>query len=350
MSSKQVNCKALFGIALLMGAVLVITGCGDNAVYHSSVATPNPPPQVVEVVTSAPAQEGQSGGPALQQPGGAQPVPTSQVAQNATPDSGSAAVSYTQQQRVVLKNATLTLTVENPAQTVTQVTQLVEGIGGWVVSSNTVGGMQNGIQLIQGTISVRVPADKFVTVLQSIRAGAISVDAETITGDDVTQKYVDLNSQLTNLQSTEAQLQKIMSTATNVNDVLSVQAKLTDVQGQIEQIKGQLNYYSQAAAYSLIALTLNQKLPPATPTMTPTITPTPTPTDIPTAVPLGIGNWHPGDTAREAISTLVGLTQSLITLAIWLLIIGLPFAIIILIGYLVWRRLQPVPPKRKPSG
>ncbi|MHB8625136.1 MAG: DUF4349 domain-containing protein [Aggregatilineales bacterium] len=278
-------------------------GCGS---FNSGASNSYSPPQTGIVTTSMPAPPSQS-------------------------DSGSVPVSYTQQQRVVLKNATLTLTVENTAQTVTQITQLAEGIGGWVVSSATIGGLHNGYELAQATISVRVPADKFVTVLAQIKAGAVSVDSETITGDDVTQKYVDLNSQLTNLQNTETQLQKIMSTATKVTDVLSVQSKLTDVQGQIEQIKGQLQYYNQAAAYSLIALTLIQKSPPA----------------APTPASFGIGDWHPGDTVHEAASTLLALVQTLITLTIWLVIVGVPFGILGLIGYGIWRRTQP---KRKATG
>src|SRR5215813_5353071 len=160
---------------------------------------------------------------------------------------------------------------------------MAEGMGGWVVNSSTSTTVRNGRNLVQAVISVRVPSAQFATALEQIKAQAVSVDIENITGDDVTNQFVDLSSQLKNLESTQDQLQKIMSTAATVEDVLTVQDKLTEVRGQIEQIKGQLNYFSEADAFSLINLTLIQKAPPPSPTPTATYTLTPTSTLTPTA-------------------------------------------------------------------
>src|SRR6185503_2398278 len=131
------------------------------------------------------------------------------------------------QQRIVLKNATLNMTVDDPARSASAITQMAEQMSGWVVSSNSTTTERDGHRLAQATISVRVPAEQFGNALERVKAGAISVEAENITGDDVTQKYVDLSSQLSNLEATEAQFQKIMSTTTNINDVLTVQKQLT---------------------------------------------------------------------------------------------------------------------------
>ncbi len=247
--------------------------------------------------------------------------------------------NQTGQQRIVLKNATLSLTVDDPVRSVAAISQLAEGVGGWVVTSNTI---RNGNYVSQSTLSIRVPADRFTAILEQIKAGAVSIQGETITGDDVTAQYVDLSSQLDNLQATEAQLQKIMSTATNVDDVLQVQAKLTDVQGQIEKIKGQLKYYSEAAAYSLINLTLFGTAP------TPTVTPTPTPH------PLGLANWNPEGAAQDALGSLVSLGQVTISALIWFVFFILPVGLPLLIIVLVWRRfarrLTPTPaPAVKPD-
>ncbi len=237
-------------------------------------------------------------------------------------------------QRIILKNAALAVTVTDVTKVINQVTQLAETSGGWVVASNLANARtdQNNTAA-SGTISIRVPADQLTTALAQIRSASVSVDSEVITGDDVTQQYVDLSSQLTNLQSTEAQLQKIMATATNVNDVLAVQNQLTTVQGQIEGIQGKLKYFSEAAAYSLISLTLTQKAPvlTPTPTMTPTITPTPTPKAF------GLSNWHPQATLESAVDLLVSTIQVIISLVIWGVVFGGPFVIVALILFLIWR-------------
>src|SRR5207244_1145267 len=99
------------------------------------------------------------------------------------------------QPRVVLKNAAIGMTVEDPRKTVAQITQMVEAMGGWVVNSNATVSVQNGHEITQATISVRIPSDQFAGILEQIKAMAVSVESENITGQDVTQQYVDLTSQ-----------------------------------------------------------------------------------------------------------------------------------------------------------
>jgi hypothetical protein len=313
--------------AALLLAALLITGCGMNAPTVS-------------------VNSGNAAGPVAQPTTAALAIlptfPATQAPAEARVDdvSNSPRKNIAANQRIVLKNASLTLTVEDPARTVAQITQLAESMGGWVVASNAVTTQRNGNSLVQATITVRVPAERFSSTLEQFKAQAVSIDAENITGDDVTDKFVDLTSQLTNLESTAAQLQKIMATASRVEEVLAVQDKLTQVQGEIEAIKGQLKYYSDAAAYSLISLTLNQKAPPLTPTPTPTITPTPTPK------PLGLANWDPGKTVVTAADTLVSVVQGLISSLIWLVVVIGPMVVPVGLLALVVRRRYPGKPTK----
>jgi len=170
---KQANFGMFLSVVFLLTISLIITSCGSDRA-PAATANNNPPNNNSNLITD------NSG------------------ADNVSADATSEPANLNPQQRIVLKNASLTLTVQDPAQTVNQITQLAEGAGGWVVNSNTTGAEYSGNKVAQGTISVRVPADKFLTVLDQIKASAVSVDSETITGEDVTQKYVDLNGQLTN--------------------------------------------------------------------------------------------------------------------------------------------------------
>jgi hypothetical protein len=247
------------------------------------------------------------------------------------------------QQRVVLKNATLNMTVDDPARSASAITQMAEQMGGWVVASNSTTTERGGQRLAQATISVRVPAEQFSSALERVKAGAVSIETENITGDDVTQKYVDLSSQLSNLEATEAQFQKIMSTTTNINDVLTVQKQLTEVQGQIEGIKGQLKYFSEAAAYSLISLTLTQKAPPP-----PTPQPQP-PVPTPAPKPLGLDNWQPAQIVLNAADTVVSAAQIALSILIWLIVVGGPVVIPMVIAVYLLRRFRPRPTAKQPQ-
>jgi hypothetical protein len=349
-------CRTIFvarvpQITALAILVMLMAGCGNGGAVAATPAA-----MIVALATSVPS--GPTPAPvvmAMQEtlmliP--SQPPPTqAQFVDTGTQNPRGSGITYASQKRVVLKNATLNLTVDDPAASVTAITQMAEQMGGWVVTSSSAMTERDSHRLAQATISVRVPAEQFSSALQQIKAGAVSVESETITGDDVTQKYVDLTSQLSNLEATETQLQKIMSTANNVNDVLAVQQRLTEVQGQIESIKGQLKYFSEAASYSLITLVLTQKplpqtpTPTATATPTPTITPTSTITPTPTEVPLGFANWQPGPIAQNAVSALVGAGQIAISILIWLIIGGVPLVIPAIIIVYLYRRVRrrPIP-------
>lgn len=224
------------------------------------------------------------------------------------------------QERVILKNASLTITVSDPAAKISGIAAVAESMGGWVVTSSTYATTDSaGEAVTRGSITVRVPAARLNEALERIKAGTEKVEGETINGQDVTQEYVDLSSRLTNLQATERQLQSIMETARKVEDVLVVQRELTTVRGEIETIQGRLNYFDEAAAYSSIAVDVR---PPQ-----------------PGAVESQSAGWNPGETAENALGALIRLAQFAVDTAITLVILVGPFAVVLGIpAWWMWRR------------
>jgi hypothetical protein len=214
------------------------------------------------------------------------------------------------QDRLVIRNANLTLVVTDPTASVEAITKMAEGMGGFVVSSylyETAYGTGN-LTTTQGTITVRVPADKLDEALDSIKAGAIEVRSENISGEDVTQQYVDLQSRLRNLEAAEEQLQEIMGSATTTEDVMMVYNQLVQVRGEIESVKGQMQYFEQSARLSAITIEL---IPDAA------------------AQPLQIAGWRPEGTAKAAVEALIQALQFLADAGIWAVICVVPIGLII---------------------
>ncbi len=108
---------------------------------------------------------------------------------------------------------------------------------------------------------IRVPAEKLDEALETIKADAIEVQSENQSGQDVTSQYVDLESQLKNLEAAEEQLMEIMQKAEKTEDVLNVFNQLTSIRGQIESIKGQMKYFEESAALSAITVRLVAERP-----------------------------------------------------------------------------------------
>src|SRR5260221_9774149 len=126
-------------LTALTGGLFILTGC-----VGAENAAPTPLMAIVTLQATRPPQ-------AI----AAQPTmtaaalalgPTSIPATSAgdTKHSADTAPAQNQPKRVILKNATLLLTVDNPSASVRQITELAEGIGGWGVNSHTVATGRNG--------------------------------------------------------------------------------------------------------------------------------------------------------------------------------------------------------------
>lgn len=163
-----------------------------------------------------------------------------------------AAQASTSGTRLIVRNAALDIQVDDVVAGVDGITQAAAQAGGYVVSATA----SDDGRTISASISVRVPAEKFDQVLKAIRASAIRIFTDNISSQDVSQEYVDLQSQLTNLKATEQQLLKILQQTGTVTETLSVQREITMVQGNIEQTKGRIQFLEQSAATSLIEVKL----------------------------------------------------------------------------------------------
>jgi PKD repeat protein len=157
-------------------------------------------------------------------------------------------------QRMIVRTSNMTLMVSDVSTALDTIAKLAEDSQGFVVSSNQ--WKDNGALL--GTITIRVPAGEFDNAMFTLRGMADEVTSENTSAQDVTEEYTDLNSTLTNLQATEAQLLEIMKKAVTVDDILAVQNQLTNIQGQIEITKGRMKYLEQTSATSLISVSLTQ--------------------------------------------------------------------------------------------
>lgn len=240
--------------------------------------------------------------------------------------STSSGVAPAQQERLVIKNADLSITVDDPDATIDEVSALAESLGGHVVSSNTYQTYaNNGVRVPEGEITIRVPSEKLNDALKAIKASALEVDRENVSGEDVTDQYVDLQSRLKAKKAAEEKLLEIMDQAETTEDTLNVYSQLQQIQSDIEVLTGQINYYERSAAMSSISVRIvasekNQ--------------------------PIEIGGWELGETASEAVQDLIdymrGFTQFLIRLIIFilpvLLTIALPFYLVFLGVRALWRR------------
>jgi hypothetical protein len=299
---------------------LLLAACGGSGGSRGSA-------QNIAAPTSAPAATSAPAMPAEAPAGGAafdSGESTAGEPRPATTDQSSG--EQQNLERLVIKNATVALEVESVANAETLVRAKVQELGGYIVQVQT-SGTDNSLM---SQITFRVPAAQFDNALNGMQGIAHKVLSRQISGDDVTEEYVDLGSRLRNLEATRTRLLDLLQKANRVEDALQVNQALTDVQGQIEQITGRMQYLKQNAALS----TINVSLQP-----------------IPVTPIIEDDGWQPLRVARLALRDLLGFGQDiaglLIVLAIWTPV-WLP---LLLLARFVWRRARramdrPIAPAR----
>jgi uncharacterized protein DUF4349 len=122
-----------------------------------------------------------------------------------------------------------------------------------------------GVNTKSGDLTIRVPSQSFQAAIRDLR-GLGRVTAQSISGQDVTSQYVDLQSRLRNWQAQEAVLLKLMSRATTIGDTLRVQNELSQVQLRIEELKGQLRVLDNQTSFATIQVSMREighVVPPA---------------------------------------------------------------------------------------
>ena len=153
------------------------------------------------------------------------------------------------QKRIIIYTVDMTLEIVDVATSVDEVGAMAREMGGWIVSTSRA-------ERHFGFISIRVPAERLDEAVARLRGMAVDVQAENANSRDVTDEYVDLTSRLGNLEATETALLRLFDRAATVEEALDVQRTLSQVQGEIEVIKGRLNFLEQTSAFSLVNVTL----------------------------------------------------------------------------------------------
>lgn len=286
-----------------------------------------------------------SGERAAMESGAPAPMPT-QIAPAAQADTNSGAgsanvdmdvlaASY-RSNRKIIKNAEVKLQVEDTDVAIDRATQIVADVGGYIISSRVWYQDYLDKSYKYTTITIGVPVDQFERSLRRLRDLSLKVLDENATGQDVTDQYVDLQSQLDNLIATRDRIRAFLDQAQNVDEALRVNQQLAEVESQIEEIQGRMNYLSDRSAFSTITINMEPKLPE--------FTPTPTPTPAP---------WSLQGTVDDATGTLTTAYQGLMEVMVWVVLVIVPIiAPFALVFWALWRLAtrKKVAPQSEPAS
>lgn len=290
-------------IAILVGAlsciaVLALAGCGGSAASNASAPDTNHAPS---------ASFGQDGS-------------TGSGGTLATPGS-----TNTSSAQFLSKTLNIDMTVTDTRKSADEIQTWVATTDARSTSAGT-SYSDIGNQLYRVSMTFSVQATLYPQVASYMRdygekhGGRLLSYNETV--QDLTNDFVDTDSRLTNLRAEQQRLLTFLSQSQSLSDTLQVEQRLTDVEGQIENIEAHLNSISGQVTFYPVTVVLE-----------------PASTDVPEGQP-----WTPLSTLRSALAAALIFAEFLGNVIIWLAVFSV-FAIPVIIAIVLWRRYRRAHPR-----
>jgi hypothetical protein len=132
---------------------------------------------------------------------------------------------------------------------------VADSFGGFVVESFASQG--SGKRIAEGSLVLRIPAESYDSALSRLRELG-KVESLEESGQDVSDEFVDLNARIRQLRAVEAQLLELLQQADDVPAALAVQNQLSQVQIDLEQARGRLQYLDDRVAYATISMSMHE--------------------------------------------------------------------------------------------
>ena len=160
--------------------------------------------------------------------------------------------------RKLIQTVNMQIETENLDTVLQQINGRLAELNGYVEHSNIQNGSAyQGERYRSATMTLRVPAEDLDSFVN--RVGEISnIVSSQKNVDDVTLSYVANESRKKALEAEEARLLQLMEKAATLNDLLTVEKRLTEVQTELEKVISALRVYDNQVDYATIRLSIEE--------------------------------------------------------------------------------------------
>lgn len=160
--------------------------------------------------------------------------------------------------RKLIKNVNMEVETEEFDTLLGKVEQKVSALGGYVESSHTYNGSSYyGSNNRNASMTIRIPAEKLDDFLSEV-AESSNVISRNDSVTDVTLQYVDMESHKKVLIAEQDRLLELMEQVESIEDIITLENRLSEVRYQIESMEAQLRTYDNQIAYSTIYLNIDE--------------------------------------------------------------------------------------------
>src|SRR2546428_5136515 len=247
--------------------------------------------------TSAPTAQSRGGEAGAPAPGAVDSVSGFSSNAASAPDKGIPSVVVSADGNLIL-TAKIDMRSKDPWATSDRAQAIASGLGGDVLNLTQSGSGDTR----SASLTIRVPSSRFADALQQLRTLEGEIQTSGVSAQDVTDQFVDLQARLAAKQAEEQRYLTILTKANTIDEILKVDASLSNVRTQIEQLIGQINSIKQRTDYSTISMSI----------ATIAVLPGDTTTKA----------WDPAKTVTRALAALGAMLQVFADVVIWLFVFG----------------------------
>lgn len=226
--------KRLLSLALSAALALALVSCGSSTGFSSS----------------------KSEGAMYSAPSAAPMAPMEMMDNGLAEESAAGSVGDTAPAgRKIIYTANLDLETKDYNSACTALRQAAAEAGGYMESTNEYGSAENGNR--SAYFCFRIPSDKYRSFLGAVdESGSVVRRSEST--EDITSSYVDVEARIASLEAQKAKLEELREKAETLEDLLTIEGRISDVQYQLESYIAQRRLYDNQVDYCTVNVSVDE--------------------------------------------------------------------------------------------
>lgn len=159
--------------------------------------------------------------------------------------------------RKIIKNGDLSIQTREFDEFLMSLDRSILSVGGYVEASSVNGNSYNRSRMRSAEVTARIPAENLDAFCDQVSELG-NVTYKNLYTRDVTLTYVDLESHVKALRTEQETLMELLAKAQEVEDIILIQNRLSDVLYEIESYESTLRTFDDQIAYSSVHLSIQE--------------------------------------------------------------------------------------------
>ena len=244
--------KKMSGLIGIFAAVLMLAGCGDSGASARSESTKEAYSNGAQAYWDEEADWADDYDMVMADAAGS-------GTSYAGPEQPEVAENAQSSKRKLIRNVNMSVETKSFDDFLRHLEQRTKELGGYIENSYSYNGSRYSGQgrSRNANMTIRIPAQKLDEFLSDV-SGSANVISRNENVNDVTLQYVDMESHRNALRAEEERLIQMMDKAETIEDLITIESRLSDIRYQLESMESQLRTYDNLVDYSTLSLDITE--------------------------------------------------------------------------------------------